>query len=174
MTEPPVIDLHSDDYFMGEALRQAARAFEADEVPVGAVVVRSGRIIARAFNQVELLQDATAHAEMLALTQAEQATGNWRLTDCTLYVTKEPCPMCAGALVHTRVQRVVFGVSDPKGGAAGSALNLLQFPSLNHRCEITAGVRADESRFLLVSFFSARRAENSATRSNRQNPPAEP
>ena len=160
MSEPPIIDLHSDDYFMTEALRQAARAYEADEVPVGAVVVRAGRIIARAFNQVELLCDATAHAEMLALTQAENAVGNWRLTDCTLYVTKEPCPMCAGALVHTRVQRVVFGASDAKGGAAGSALNLLQFPTLNHRCEITAGVREAECRSMLVNFFNERRAAN--------------
>ena len=162
--DEPIIDLHSDAHFMGEALRQAGRAYEAGEVPVGAVVVRAGRIIARAFNQVELLCDATAHAEMLALTQAEGATGNWRLTDCTLYVTKEPCPMCAGALVHTRVQRVVFGASDPKGGAAGSAMNLLQFPTLNHRCEITAGVRETECRSLLVSFFSERRAEKQEAR----------
>src|SRR5580658_7471679 len=119
MTDEPVIDLQSDQYFMGEALRQAARAYEAEEVPVGAVVTRGGRIIARAFNQVELLKDATAHAEMLALTQAEEAVGDWRLTDCTLYVTKEPCPMCAGALVHVRIRRVIFGASDPKGGAAG-------------------------------------------------------
>src|SRR5580658_3384611 len=131
-----MIDLHSDDYFMGEALRQAARAYEAEEVPVGAVVVREGRIIARAFNQVELLKDATAHAEMLALTQAEQTAGDWRLTDCTMYVTKEPCPMCAGAMVHVRLKRVVYGASDARGGAAGGALNLLQFPSLNHQCEI--------------------------------------
>ena len=110
-------------------------------MPVGAVIVREGRIIARAFNQVELLKDATAHAEMLALTQAEEVAGDWRLTDCTLYVTKEPCPMCAGAMVHARLARVVFGAGDPKGGAAGGALNLLQFPTLNHRCEITAGVR---------------------------------
>ena len=169
-----IIDLHSDDHFMGEALRQAARAYEAGEVPVGAVVVRAGRIIARAFNQVELLCDATAHAEMLALTQAEEATGNWRLTDCTLYVTKEPCPMCAGALVHTRVQRVVFGASDPKGGAAGSALNLLQFPTLNHRCEITAGVREAECRLLLVNFFNERRAANTDARNGaRPTPPPE-
>ncbi len=152
-----MIDLHSDDYFMGEALRQAAKAYEADEVPVGAVIVREGRIIARAFNQVELLKDATAHAEMLALTQAEQAVGDWRLTDCTLYVTKEPCPMCAGAMVHTRLARVVFGVGDPKGGAAGGALNLLQFPTLNHRCEITSGLRQDECRTLLKAFFSEQR-----------------
>ena len=154
----PIIDLHSDDYFMGEALRQAARAYEKGEVPVGAVVVRAGHIIARAGNQVETLKDATAHAEMLALTQAESAVGDWRLTDCTLYVTKEPCPMCAGAVVHTRLARVVFGVSDPKGGAAGSALNLLQFPTLNHRCEITSGLRLEECRALLQSFFAEQRA----------------
>ena len=155
----PIIDLHSDDYFMGEALRQAAKAYEQDEVPVGAVIVRAGRIIARASNQVETLKDATAHAEMLALTQAENAVGDWRLTDCTLYVTKEPCPRCAGAVVHTRLARVVFGAPDPKGGAAGGALNLLQFPSLNHRCEITAGVRLEECRELLRSFFAAQRAK---------------
>jgi tRNA(adenine34) deaminase len=154
----PIIDLHSDDYFMGEALRQAAKAYELGEVPVGAVVVRAGRIIARAFNQVETLTDATAHAEMLVLTQAESAVGDWRLTECTLYVTKEPCPMCAGAVVHTRVARVVFGVGDPKAGAAGGALNLLQFPTLNHRCEITSGVRLEECRTLLQGFFAEQRA----------------
>ena len=157
MPEGPVIDLESDHYFMGEALRQAARAQQAEEVPVGAVVVRQGRVIARAFNQVELLKDATAHAEMLALTQAEGAVGDWRLTDCTLYVTKEPCPMCAGAMVHVRLARVVYGASDPKAGAAGSALNLLQFSSLNHRCEITAGVREAECRALLQNFFLQQR-----------------
>src|SRR5213593_3275531 len=157
---PPIIDLQSDHYFMGEALRQAARAYEAQEVPVGAVVVREGRIIARAFNQVELLKDATAHAEMLALTQAEEAVGDWRLTDCTLYVTKEPCPMCAGAIVHVRLARVVFGVADSKAGAAGSIVNLLQFPSLNHRCEITSGVREAECRALLQDFFAEQRKRN--------------
>jgi tRNA(adenine34) deaminase len=161
MTEP-IIDLHSDHYFMGEALRQALKAFEAEEVPVGAVVVRGGRIIARAFNQVELLKDATAHAEMLAITAAEEAVGDWRLNDCTLYVTKEPCPMCAGAIVHVRFGRVVFGAPDAKGGAAGSALNLLQWPTLNHRCEITPGVREAECRDLLRTFFQQRRAEKDA------------
>ena len=156
--DEPVIDLQSDHYFMGEALRQAAKAYEKGEVPVGAVIVREGKIIARAFNQVEMLKDATAHAEMLALTQAENAVGDWRLTDCTLYVTKEPCPMCAGAVVHTRLARVVFGAGDPKGGAAGGALNLLQFPTLNHRCEITASVRLEECRNLLKSFFLEQRA----------------
>ncbi len=158
----PIIDLHSDHYFMGEALRQAAKAFAAEEVPVGAVIVRAGRIIARASNQVELLKDATAHAEMLALTQAEQAVGDWRLTDCTLYVTKEPCPMCAGAIVHVRLARVVFGAADPKGGAAGSAMNLLQFPTLNHRCEITGGVREAECRDLLRTFFQQQRSKGSS------------
>jgi len=157
MPDEPIIDLQSDDYFMREALRQAARAYEQGEVPVGAVVVRGGRIIARAFNQVEQLKDATAHAEMLVLTQAEGAVGDWRLTDCTLYVTKEPCPMCAGAIVHTRLARVVFGVADPKGGAAGSALNLLQFPTLNHRCEISSGIRETECRMLLQNFFAEQR-----------------
>src|SRR6187200_3671621 len=155
-----IIDLQSDAYFMSEALRMAVRAYEAEEVPIGAVVVRGGRIIARAFNQVELLKDATAHAEMLAITQAEQAVGDWRLTDCTLYVTKEPCPMCAGAIVHVRFARVVFGAADAKGGAAGSAMNLLQFPTLNHHCQITAGVRMEECRALLVNFFTEQRTKS--------------
>jgi tRNA(adenine34) deaminase len=108
---------------------------------------------------VELLKDATAHAEMLALTQAEGAIGDWRLHECTLYATKEPCPMCAGAIVHVRLARVVFGAGDPKAGAAGGVLNLLQFPSFNHRCEITRGVREDECRSLLQSFFVEQRAK---------------
>jgi tRNA(adenine34) deaminase len=170
--EPPVIDLQSDHFFMGEALRLAARAHEAEEVPVGAVVVREGRIIARSFNQVELLKDATAHAEMLALTQAEKAVGDWRLSDCTLYVTKEPCPMCAGAIVHVRLARVVFGASDPKGGAAGSAMNLLQFPTLNHRCDITGGVREPECRALLQNFFAEQRQR--AKSNGPQKPGSEP
>ncbi len=157
MPDEPIIDLQSDHYFMGEALRQATRAYEAEETPVGAVVVRLGRVIARAYNQVELLKDATAHAEMLALTQAEEAMGDWRLTDCTLYVTKEPCPMCAGAIVHTRLARVVFGAADLKAGSAGGVLNLLQFPGFNHHCEITGGVRESECRSLLQSFFAERR-----------------
>lgn len=152
-----IIDLQSDAYFMREALRMAVRAFEAEEVPVGAVVVRGGRIIARAYNQVELLKDATAHAEMLALTQAEAAVEDWRLTDCDLFVTKEPCPMCAGALVHVRMRRVVFGCADPRSGAAGGLLNLLQNPSLNHQCDITAGILQEECASLLQSFFRARR-----------------
>src|SRR5207245_10085904 len=112
---------------------------EAGGCTVGAVIVRAGKIIARAHNQVELLKDATAHAEMLALTQAEAAVGDWRLNECDLYVTKEPCAMCAGALVHTRIRRVIFGCTDPVAGAAGSVLKLLQRPALNHRCDIASG-----------------------------------
>jgi len=162
--DEPIIDLQSDQYFMGEALRQATKAYAIEEVPVGAVIIHEGRIIARAYNQVEMLNDATAHAEMLAITQAEQAMDNWRLTDCTLYVTKEPCPMCAGAVVHARLKRVVFGVSDPKAGAAGGAMNLLQFPTLNHQCEITHSVREEESRLMLKSFFSEKRETNKEKR----------
>jgi tRNA(adenine34) deaminase len=143
---------------MGEALRQALRAFQSDEVPVGAVIVRENKIISRAFNQVELLKDATAHAEILAITQAEAAVGDWRLSDCTLFVTKEPCAMCAGAAVQSRIQRVVFGATDLKGGGAGGAVNLLQFPSFNHRCEIESGVREEECVQLLKHFFLEKRS----------------
>src|SRR5206468_12951757 len=152
-----LIDLPSDEAFMREALRQAQKAYAADEVPVGAVVVRAGRIIARACNQVELLKDATAHAEMLALTQAEAAMGDWRLLDCDLYVTKEPCAMCAGAIVHVRARRVIFGCTDPRSGAAGGTINLLRLPGLNHHCEITSGVLSEECAALLQTFFQARR-----------------
>lgn len=151
------IDLSSDDYFMSQALRQASRAYEADEVPIGAVIVREGNIIARAFNQVETLKDATAHAEILAITQAEQVLGDWRLNECDLYVTKEPCPMCAGALVNARLRRVIFGCGDPRGGGAGGLLNILQQPTLNHRCEITSSVREQECSQLLKGFFGEKR-----------------
>src|ERR1700730_12790634 len=146
-----LIDLPSDTYFMNEALRLATKAFEKEEVPVGAVVVREGKIIGRAHNQVELLKDATAHAEMLAITQAEAAVGDWRLNDCDLYVTKEPCAMCAGALVHVRMHRFIFGCADPRGGAAGGTINLLQTPGFNHHCEITPGILAQECAALLQS-----------------------
>jgi tRNA(adenine34) deaminase len=148
-----------DEYFMREALQQAQKAYTAGEVPIGAVVVREGKIIGRAHNQVEFLKDATAHAEMLALTQAEAAVGDWRLTDCDLYVTKEPCPMCAGALVHTRVRRVIFGCTDPSAGAAGTVMNLLQMPAFNHRCDITLGVLQDECAAILQDFFRKRREQ---------------
>lgn len=148
------LDFNSDEHFMREAIRQAQRAYRAGEVPVGAVIVREGQIIARSHNQVETLTDATAHAEMLALTQAESAVGDWRLTDCDLYVTKEPCPMCAGAIVHCRIRRVIYGCSDAKGGAAGGGfINLLQQPTLNHSSLVTPEVLGDENRALLRSFF---------------------
>ena len=154
----------NEEYFMREALRQANKAYDAGEVPVGAVVVREGKIIARAYNQVELLKDATAHAEMLALTQAEAAVGDWRLTDCDLYVTKEPCPMCAGALVHTRMRSVIFGCPDPAAGAAGSVMNLLQMPTLNHRCDMGSGVLQNECAAILQNFFRKRRDEQNENR----------
>ena len=155
-----LVEMQNDATFMREALRLAAKAREADEVPVGAVVVRAGKIIGRAYNQVELLKDATAHAEMLALTQAEAAVGDWRLVDCDLYVTKEPCVMCAGALIHVRIRRLVFGCADTRSGAAGSVMNLLQMPALNHRCEITSGLLQDECATILQDFFRQKRSLN--------------
>jgi tRNA(adenine34) deaminase len=149
--------MQTDADFMREAVRLARKAFDADEVPVGATVVREGKIIARAYNQVELLKDATGHAEMLALTQAEAAIGDWRLTGCDLYVTKEPCAMCAGAIVHVRIRRVIFGCPDERAGAAGSVINLLQMPSFNHQCEITSGVLQNECAAILLDFFRKRR-----------------
>jgi tRNA(adenine34) deaminase len=153
----PLIDLLSDDHFMREALRMANKAARQDEVPIGAVIVHQGHIIGRAWNQVETLKDATAHAEMLALTQAESAMGDWRLSDCDLYVTKEPCPMCAGAIIHCRVRRVIFGCPDVKGGAAGGFWNILQAPNLNHRCEITSGVLLNDCVMVLKDFFAEAR-----------------
>src|ERR1044072_4482745 len=151
--------MQPDETFMREALRLAEKAGAAEEVPVGAIVVRDAKIISRAYNQVELLKDATAHAEMLALTAAEAAVGDWRLNDCDLYVTKEPCPMCAGAIVHARLARVIFGGPDLKGGAAGVLHNLLKPPSLNHQAEITSSVRLEECRTLLQEFFREKRAQ---------------
>lgn len=163
--EEPIIDLHSDTHFMGLALREAQKAYAAGEVPVGAVVVREGRVISRAWNQVETLRDATAHAEMLALTAAQESIGDWRLENCTLYVTKEPCPMCAGAIVHCRPGRVVFGCGDPKGGAAGGWINLLEAnPPLNHRCDVTSGILGEESLALLQTFFREAREKKRAER----------
>ncbi len=164
MDEEPIIDLTSDRYFMSEAMRQAAKAYQREEVPVGAVIVHEGRIIARAWNQVETLHDATAHAEMLALTQAESVVGDWRLTDCDLYVTKEPCPMCAGAIMHCRIRRVIFGCRDEKGGGAGGVVNLLQHPQLNHQCLLTADVLGEESQQLLRAFFAEKRIASKAAK----------
>jgi tRNA(adenine34) deaminase len=149
-----------DRSLMREALKLAAKAAAAGEVPIGALIAKDGRIIGRGYNQVEMLKDATAHAEILAITQASAAAGDWRLHDCDLFVTKEPCPMCAGAAVHARVRRVIFGCADPRAGAAGSVINLLQMPSLNHRCDISGGLLAEECAVLLQRFFQKRRAED--------------
>lgn len=156
--EMECMDFSSDAFFMQQALKGARKAYAETEVPVGAVIVKDDQIIARGWNQVEMLKDATAHAEMLALGAAQEALGTWRLEGCTLYVTKEPCPMCAGAIVHCRPDRVVFGCSDPKGGAAGGWINLLDSnPPLNHKCEITSGVLADECLAIVQQFFKEAR-----------------
>lgn len=146
-----------DLQFMHTALAEAHQAAEEGEVPVGAVVICRGDIIAAAHNQRETLRDPTAHAEMIALTQAAESLGAWRLEGCTLYVTLEPCPMCAGAIVQARVPRVVYGASDPKAGAVESLYELLNDSRLNHRCEVTAGVLAEECGSVLSDFFRSRR-----------------
>lgn len=163
MSEGFIFDSTSDEYFMQQALREAWKSYQAAEVPCGCVIVKDGQVIARARNQVETLKDATAHAEMLALTSAQSVVGDWRLTGCTLYVTKEPCPMCAGAIVHCRPDRVVFGCADEKGGAAGGWINLLNAnPPLNHACEITGGVMVNECLGMLQQFFREARARKKA------------
>jgi len=156
-------DWQPDAFYMQSALRCARKAAAADEVPVGAVIVRHGQIIGRAWNQVEMLKDATAHAEMLAITQAEAAVGDWRLNECDLYVTKEPCSMCAGAIVLARLRRVVFGCPDAKGGAAGGWINLLQSPALNHRCEVTGGVLGEDCAAVLRQFFGRKRSDSAVS-----------
>jgi tRNA(adenine34) deaminase len=152
-------DVSTDEIFMRRALELAQAARNRDEVPVGAVLVRNGTILTEGSNEVETRQDATAHAEMLAIAEAQALLKTWRLNGTTLYVTKEPCPMCAGALAHVRVDRIVFGVSDAKAGACGGAFQLFDLPGLNHRCEITPGVLAAESLTLLQNFFRERRIE---------------
>jgi tRNA(adenine34) deaminase len=146
-----------DEIWMRAALREALKASSKGEVPVGAVVIHEDRIIARGYNQVEEKRDATAHAELLALRRAAKKLGRWRLTGCTLIVTLEPCAMCAGALVQSRVGRLVFGCRDPKFGACGSILDVTRQERLNHRVEVRAGVLSAESRNLLLGFFRARR-----------------
>jgi tRNA(adenine34) deaminase len=149
--------LAEDDQFMSLALAQAERCLEHGDVPVGAVVARGGAVIGAGRNERELRQDPTAHAEILALQAAAQAAGSWRVLDATLYVTLEPCAMCAGAIVLARVPRVVYGARDPKAGAAGSVLDVLAEPRLNHRPEVVRGVRAEQSAALLREFFVGRR-----------------
>ena len=149
-----------DQALMREALRLATKAAASDEVPIGAVIAKNGRIIGRGYNQVEMLKDPTAHAEILAITQAAATVGDWRLNECDMFVTKEPCPMCAGAAVHARLRRVVFGCEDLSNGAAGGLINLLQMPQLNHRCDINSGVLAQECSELLQEFFRGKRGGN--------------
>jgi tRNA(adenine34) deaminase len=155
------------EHYMRMALREAQQAAAEDEVPTGCVIVQlsensedgsRGQVIGRAHNQVERLQDPTAHAEMIAITQAASAFGDWRLTDTVLYVTKEPCAMCAGAIVLARIPTVVFGVADPKRGGAVSVFNIVRHPDLIHRCEVVQNVLEDECRFILQDFFRAKRA----------------
>ncbi len=151
------MDIQPDDVFMQQALGLAREAFELDEVPVGAVIVHRGRVIAAAHNRCEQLRDATAHAEMMAITQAAESIGDWRLEDCVLYVTLEPCIMCAGAILQSRIPRVVYGAMDPKGGAVGSLFNLLDDSRLNHRCEVITGIQADVCGSILTEFFQRKR-----------------
>ncbi len=146
-----------DEHFMRLALREAQRAIEHGDVPVGAVVVCEGEVVGAACNERERRQDPTAHAETLALREASVALGSWRLLNCVVYVTLEPCAMCAGAIVLARVPRVVFGTADPKAGAAGSVLDILAEPRLNHRPEVGGGLLADECAELLRAFFRERR-----------------
>jgi tRNA(adenine34) deaminase len=143
--------------FMRVALREASRAAREEEVPVGAVVIREGRIIARAHNRPIAMRDPTAHAEILALRRAARKLGNYRLNECSLYVTIEPCAMCAGAIVHARLKQVVFGARDPKAGASGSALRVLNHPKLNHHAEVVSGVLKEECAKAIKDFFLARR-----------------
>ncbi|MBS0209688.1 MAG: nucleoside deaminase [Planctomycetes bacterium] len=147
---------HED--FMAQAIAQAKRAATEQEVPVGAVIVHGGQVIAAAYNQRETLRDPTAHAEMIAITQAASGLNDWRLEDCLLYVTLEPCPMCAGAIIQARIPWVIYGATDPKAGAVQSLYKLLNDPRLNHRCQVVGGVMAEACGELLTQFFRQQRA----------------
>lgn len=151
--------LSEEIIYMRMALREAQRAAEAGEVPCGAVIVHNGEVIGKAHNQTEMLRDPTAHAEVLAITQASAALGNWRLTDAVMYVTKEPCPMCAGALVLARLKKVVWGCDDPKRGGGRSRFEILDHADLNHRVDIETGVLEEDCKALLQNFFRERRAQ---------------
>lgn len=156
--------MKDDHYWMGKALTLARKAEAGGEVPIGALVVKDDRIVARGFNQRECKNDPSAHAEMIAIRQASRKLHAWRLTGTTLYVTLEPCPMCMGAILLARMERVVFGCLDPKAGAAGSLYNLAADPRFNHRLELTGGVRENECSELLSSFFRTLRREKKALR----------
>ncbi|HHU49148.1 MAG: tRNA adenosine(34) deaminase TadA [Caldicoprobacterales bacterium] len=142
---------------MREALAEAQKAFQLDEVPIGAVVVKNGTIIGRGHNLRERMKDPTLHAEIIAIRQAAAALGGWRLTDCDLYVTVEPCPMCAGAILQARIRRVVFGARDPKAGCAGSLYNLLEDPRFNHRAEVTEGIMKEPCSLIIREYFRLKR-----------------
>jgi len=167
------MDIHK--HYMQMALREAQVAMEEDEVPTGCIIVKlpdsdddsalGGQVIGRAHNQVERLNDPTAHAEMIAITQAASAFGDWRLTNTVLYVTKEPCAMCAGAIVLARIPTIVFGVADPKRGGAVSVFNIVKHPDLIHRAEVIEGVLENECRAILQNFFQAKRAKSKSTKS---------
>lgn len=152
--------MEEDNYYMSLALEEARIAAQEGEVPVGAIIVRNGEVIAKAHNQVETQKLGTAHAEMLALEQASHKLGAWRLDDCTLYVTKEPCPMCAGAMVNCRLMRVVYGCNDPVFGAAGSCINVASLPGYIHSVQVTSGIMADEALEIIRDFFKNRRKQN--------------
>ena len=159
MSRLPTTIPETDERWMEEALRAAQRALEAGEVPVGAVVIHEGKVVGRGFNRNITDSDPTAHAEVVALREAGAAIGNHRLGDCDLFVTIEPCPMCAGALVHARIRRLVYGADDPKAGAVHSAMQVLNHPSANHKIEVRGGVLAGKCAELLQDFFRARRAQ---------------
>ncbi|MBX3423841.1 MAG: tRNA adenosine(34) deaminase TadA [Pirellulaceae bacterium] len=148
-----------DRHFMRSAYALAEQALEADEVPVGSVIVHNRRIIGSGWNQRQTLQDPTAHAEMIAITQAAASLTSWRLQDCTLYVTLEPCPMCAGAILQSRIPRVVYGAPDPKAGAVASLFRLLDDPRMNHRCQLTGGMMAEQCGAILSQFFQLKRQQ---------------
>ena len=161
VADHPILAKLTDETFMRLALKEAEWAAREDEVPIGAVLVHAGRVIGRGHNQRETLRDPTAHAEMIVLTQGAAALDAWRLLDSTLYVTLEPCPMCAGALVAARVKRLVFGAMDPKAGACGTLFDLTRDPRLNHRVEVVSGMLAQDCAALLQEFFRARRGRES-------------
>lgn len=150
------------EYFMREALRLAEKAAEAGEVPIGAVVVHGDRIIGRGYNQREIMQDATAHAEMIAISAACQTLNSWRLDDCSIYVTLEPCAMCAGAIVLARIDNLIYAAADPKGGACGTLFNIVQDDRLNHRVNTVSGILAGQAGLLLSDFFESIRQKNRA------------
>lgn len=159
MTEDLFPQILSHEHYMKIAIQQAVAAYEADEVPVGAIITNGTRVIGAAHNQRIMLHDPTAHAEMLAITQAAEFLGDWRLEECTLYVTLEPCPMCAGAILQSRIPNVVFGAIDSKGGAVQSMFHLLSDERLNHRCNIVSGVMGGECGQLLTMFFQEKRRQ---------------